>query len=113
MADRRRGHRVRPAERCRPQLERLENRCLPSFLFVAAQEFAVGSSLQSVAVADVNGDGKPDLVTANGFNGTVSVLLGNGDGTFQNAQNFAAGSLPHSLVVADVNGDGKPDLVTA
>ena len=49
----------------------------------------------SVAVADVNGDGKPDLVVANQGSNTVSVLLGNGNGTFQAQQTFAAGPKPH------------------
>jgi hypothetical protein len=71
-----------------------------------------------VAVADVNGDGRPDLITANyGTHGSpansVSVLLGNGNGTFHSAVNFAAGSYPVSVAVADVNGDGRPDLVVA
>jgi len=111
QADRRRGRRARPAERFRPRLERLESRSLPSFTF--GGNFAAGSAPFSVAVADVNGDGKPDLVVANQFSDSVSVLLGKGDGTFQNAQNFAAGSRPLSVAVADVNGDGKPDLVVA
>ena len=67
----------------------------------------------SVAVADVNGDGKPDLVVANYGSNTVSVLLGNGNGTFQAQQTFATGTIPYSVAVADVNGDGKPDLVVA
>jgi hypothetical protein len=64
-------------------------------------------------VADVNGDGKPDIVTGNPIKSTVSVLLGNGDGTFQPQQTFPVGSPFSSLAVADVNGDGKPDIVTA
>jgi hypothetical protein len=56
-------------------------------------------------VADVNGDGKPDLVTT----GTeVDVLLNNGDGTFGAAQ--AVGPAGSSLVVADFNKDGRPDI---
>ena len=47
-----------------------------------------------MAVGDFNGDGKPDLVVANYDSNTVSVLLGNGDGTFQTAVNYAAGSYP-------------------
>src|SRR5262249_43766328 len=43
---------------------------------------------------------------------TVSVLLGNDDGTFQNGQNFSVEGNPYSLAVADVNGDGRPDIVT-
>jgi len=67
-----------------------------------------------VAVADVNGDGKPDLVVANFDSSALSVLLGNGDGTFQTALIY--GSVeegPHSVAVADVNGDSKPDLLAA
>jgi hypothetical protein len=64
-------------------------------------------------VADVNGDRKPDLVTADGLTGRISVLLGNGDGTFQTArvvvENTGADK-PQALAVADLNGDGKLDL---
>jgi hypothetical protein len=71
-----------------------------------------GVYLSSVAVADVNGDGKPDLVLTNSsLSGTVGVLLGNGDGSFQDRQSVLAGVYASSLVVADVNGDGRPDLV--
>ncbi len=73
----------------------------------------------SVAVADVNGDGKLDVLVANGATGThgeedgaVGVLLGNGDGTFQTAVIYdSGGGSDPSVAVADVNGDGKPDLV--
>jgi hypothetical protein len=78
---------------------------------------------QSVKVADVNGDGKPDLLVtnylacANGITcpkGSVDVLVGNGDGTFQVAQSYDSGaSDATSVAVADVNGDGRPDLVVA
>ena len=61
--------------------------------------------------ADFNGDGKPDLVTADQSANTVSVLLGNGDGTFQARQAFATGSpannVPNSVAIGDFNGDGK------
>jgi hypothetical protein len=81
--------------------------------FHSAVNFGVGANPYSVAVADANGDGRPDLVTAN-FNGdSVSVLLGNGNGTFHSAVNFGVGSAPSSVAVADVNGDGRPDLVVA
>jgi hypothetical protein len=66
----------------------------------------------------VNGDGKPDLVLANECaasdcsSASVSVLLGNGDGTFQAAVNYNSGGyFATSVVVGDVNGDGKPDLL--
>jgi hypothetical protein len=76
---------------------------------------------QSVVVADVNSDGKPDLVVANYCvsashcpNGSVGVLLGNGDGTFKAASTYGSGALYASgVAVADVNGDGKMDLVVS
>jgi hypothetical protein len=66
----------------------------------------------SVAVADVNGDGIPDLITANSGDNSVSVLLGNGDGTFQRAVDYptATGDGPQTVAVGDFNGDGQPDL---
>jgi hypothetical protein len=69
----------------------------------------------SIAVGDFNGDGKLDLAVADDIlgNGTVSVLLGNGDGTFGAAAAYGAGSLPNSVVVGDFNGDGIPDLAAA
>lgn len=57
-----------------------------------------------------NAPGKPDLVTANNA-GTVSVLIGDGDGTFHPAQNYYAGLSPCSVAIADLNGDGRPDLI--
>jgi|SRR5579859_84617 len=74
-----------------------------------------GTYSYSVAVADVNEDGKPDLVVTNFYSDTVGVLLGNGNGTFQPVVTYgtagSGGSNPYSVAVADVNGDGKPDLV--
>ncbi len=73
-----------------------------------------GTQAFSGAIADVNGDGKPDFVVANTDSGTVGVLLGNGDGTFQPVVTYdSGGGGPDSIAVADVNGDGKPDLVVA
>src|SRR5204862_415386 len=69
----------------------------------------------SVALADVSGDGRPELVTANFGSDDVSVLLGNGAGGFTAAGSpIATGGLgPISVAVADFNGDSSPDVVTA
>ncbi len=78
-----------------------------------------------IAIADLNGDGKLDLVTGSEefvwcfvdcgpTQATVSVLLGNGDGTFQPAVTFGTvGFFATSVAIADMNGDGKADLVVA
>jgi len=84
--------------------------------FQGQQTFAAGSRPLSVALGDVNGDGKPDIAVANlgerfAYDSSVSVLLGNGNGTFQGQETFAAGSAPFSVALGDVNGDGRPDLV--
>src|SRR5262249_51214155 len=68
---------------------------------------ATGSMAPSVVVADVNGDGRSDLIATHAFDDTLSVLLGNGDGTFQKQQTFVTGSDPYSVAVTDVNGDGR------
>ena len=68
-----------------------------------------------LAIGDLNGDGKPDLVTANfGTHADVSVLLGNGDGTFQSHVEYPVEgdtALLTGVAVADLNGDGKLDLL--
>src|SRR6266699_195254 len=81
--------------------------------FRPAPNLTVGNGPAGVAVADLNGDGKPDLVVANFDDNTLSVLLGNGDGTFQAAQNYLVDSAPVFVAVGDLNGDGKPDLAVA
>jgi hypothetical protein len=79
----------------------------------AVTYYSGGAEPISVAVADLNGDGKSDLLVANFESDTVGVLLGNGDGTFGPAVTYAAGGEADSVAVADVNGDGIPDLVVA
>ena len=64
--------------------------------FQAQTTYATGAAPNSVAIGDVNGDGRPDLVVANSDSNTVSVLLGNGDGTFQAQSTYATGSQPES-----------------
>src|SRR5260370_28862703 len=55
----------------------------------------------------------PDLAVANVFSSDVSVLLGNGDGTFRTAANYPVGTFPSSVAVGDFNSDGVPDLAVA
>ena len=67
-----------------------------------------------MAIADVNGDLKLDIIVANTFSDDVSVLLGNGDGTFQPQQRIPPGDVnPRAVRVMDVDGDGKSDILTA
>jgi hypothetical protein len=71
----------------------------------------VGHSPASVAIGDFNGDGIQDLALT-GYSGTVTVLLGNGDGTFKSSSVVEGGPFQPSIAVGDFNGDGKVDLAT-
>ena len=89
-------------------------------IFKAAQTYSVGSIPSDIAVGDFNGDGKMDLAVANEGDsyandaGSISILLGNGDGTFQPAINLTLVKNPMRIAAGDFNGDGKDDLaVTA
>ncbi len=81
--------------------------------FTVSSTIAVGLNPHSVAAADVNGDGKLDLISANYGDNTLTVLINNGDGTFALSATVPVGERPTSLVAADVNGDGKLDLISA
>ena len=86
--------------------------------FATQQSFTVGVNPTSVAIADLNGDGKPDLIVTNAASGTISILRnttppGAAVPTFDTQQTFATGSYPYSVAAADFDGDGKLDLVVA
>jgi hypothetical protein len=156
---------ARGRPRCRPTLEPLEARNLPSF--VPAVTYPLGPGPAALAVGDFTGGGVPDLVSVNGntvrvspgngdgtfqgpidtrglpngehegvavgdFNGDdnldlvvttrsvragypnfVSVLFGNGDGTFQAPVNYQLAMYPQQVAVADLRGDGLPDLLVS
>jgi hypothetical protein len=112
---RRRGKRARAP---RPKLagrrlsvEPLDERIVPTFL--PPVDYTAGASPYAVVAADFNHDNFQDLAVANVGSSTVSVLLGNGDGTFDPALNFATGYGPLSLAVGDLDGDTNLDIATA
>jgi hypothetical protein len=74
--------------------------------------YLVGAGINLLAVADLNGDGRPDLAVGT-LGGGLEVLLGTGDGTFGPPATYLPGALINSLVTADFNGDGRPDLAVA
>ena len=75
-----------------------------------ASTYGVGAGPVSVMLADVSGDGIPDVVAANRLDKTVSVLRGVGDGTFGQQITFPLSSAPVALAIGDFNKDGNPDL---
>jgi Bacterial Ig-like domain (group 3)/FG-GAP-like repeat len=76
--------------------------------------FDAGNDVRDLAVADVNRDGIPDVVTASYLTGTASILLGNGDGSFRAPVIYPSNSVSlWGIGVADFNGDGKPDLAVS
>jgi hypothetical protein len=73
----------------------------------------VPPNLSFVAVGDFNGDGKQDLAVTNQLSNTVSILMGNGDGSFRPEVSLSTGTHPVSISVGDLNGDGRQDFVVA
>ncbi len=112
------GRHARPPRR--PLLERLEARTVLSggplaapINFAPALNYAEGAAPRAVVAGDFNGDGKPDLAAANEADATVTVRLGNGDGTFGAPFAFGTAAGPAALVTGDFNGDGRLDLAVA
>jgi len=84
--------------------------------FATKVDFTTGSSPYSVAIGDIDGDGKPDLAVANYDSNTVSVLRNTGSSGsigFATKVDFTTGSAPFSVAIGDIDGDGKPDLAVA
>jgi FG-GAP-like repeat/PASTA domain len=85
--------------------------------FAATTNYRAGRDPESVAIGDLNRDGKLDLAVANYGSASVSVLLNRGDGSFRAARTFATGGgwrdLPIAVAIGDLTGDRKPDLAIA
>lgn len=86
---------------------------MPPDLFYLFASYPVGKNPTSVAVADFNQDGATDLITTNIGNNTLSVLFGNGDGTFREQVSIEAGKEPRALALNDYNADGYIDVAVA
>src|SRR5262249_19762785 len=98
----------------RPWLEMLEDRALPSAVSFSPPIFPVfggfTSTPSALVAGDFDGDGKPDLAASFEDLSRVSILLGNGNGTFQPDLSFRTGTGPSALATGDFDGDGKLDL---
>ncbi|MCM3870888.1 MAG: VCBS repeat-containing protein, partial [Pyrinomonadaceae bacterium] len=81
--------------------------------FGSSRTFAAGINPFSVALGDFNNDSYRDLAVANYSSGDVSILLGNGNGTFQTAVSYAAGTNPIYVTVGDFDANGRTDLAVA
>jgi hypothetical protein len=80
--------------------------------FRSAQQYETGELPTALAVGDLNGDEKADIVTADSDSSDVSVLLNDGDGGFRAKREFDTAEGPTFVAIADLTGDGSPDLVT-
>src|SRR5581483_4668673 len=83
--------------------------------FQQSVAYQAGSSPFGIAVGDFNLDGVPDLAVTNyaGTRSSMSLLLGNGDGTFQAFTNYVTGSSPAGIVIGDFNNDNALDVASA
>ena len=80
--------------------------------FGTALAYPTGSAPSSMAIGDVNNDGKIDVITASKSGGTISVLVGKGAGAFAANVDYTVGKQPFALALGDLNGDGSVDIVT-
>src|SRR5882724_2513746 len=99
----------------RPQAEVLEDRVVPALFGSAITAPTDGNGPFGVTVADFNGDGRPDIAVTNFNSGTLSVGLGNGDGTFSAAAGspFFVGASASAVTAADFNNNGLQDIAVA
>jgi FG-GAP-like repeat/FG-GAP repeat/PASTA domain len=79
--------------------------------FAAGKSYSTGRGPNTIAVGDLNGDGKPDVATSNENDATVAVLLNRGGGRFGPPRLYDAPKIPYGVEIGDLNGDGKADLI--
>jgi hypothetical protein len=97
----------------RLQVEALEGRCLPSISFASPANYTVGQMPNCIATGDLTGNGIQDLVVGNRILASVSILMGNGDGTFQTPITLNSEGDVNSVAVADLTGNGIRDIVSS
>jgi hypothetical protein len=83
-----------------------------SVAFADPIALTAGRDPEALALADLDGDGSIDIVTANSYGDDISTFLGHGDGTFGAATDFPVGRAPASILAVDLNGDGHVDVAT-
>lgn len=81
--------------------------------FSTARSFPVGQAPVSVSLGEFNQDGNADLVIANSASRTVTILSGDGEGSFHQSQEMYVGQAPAAVLTADFNGDGRSDIAVA
>jgi FG-GAP-like repeat/Cep192 domain 4 len=96
-----------------PILLHAQKPTVPPVSFAAPVDYTTGTLPFANTVADFNGDGILDVAVVNYSTNNVSVLFGNGDGTFQTQSLYTVGTEPTAIVAADFNGDGVPDIAVA
>ena len=79
--------------------------------FAPASALTLNSPCTGIVAGDVNGDGKPDLLATENNTGSIAILLGNGNGTFQVAAHRYVSGTPYNVFLDDVTGDGKLDAL--
>jgi hypothetical protein len=94
----------------------LSTQAVDASLFASKVDFTAGTSPEGIAISDIDGDGKPDVIVTNQVSGNVSVfrnVSSSGSisgGSFSNRVDFPA-SWPHAVTIGDIDGDGKPDMI--